>query len=295
VIKEKMSYVITFVASDARLAPLENAVLKNFLPMRLSIGGLEELHPQKACDFFVNKSLTLQEIKDLRRVLSAKKIDVFCLPLEGRRKKLLVSDMDATIVVGETLDELSAFAGVKEQVEEITRRAMNGEMDFHTALTQRVALLEGLFVGALEETYAAIQVMPGAHELVSLMKENGAKTVLVTGGFTYFAEGIANEVGFDHVHGNTLEIIDNTLSGRVLPPIMDKNSKLAYLQHYAVQEGLDLSQTLAIGDGANDLPMLEAAGLGIGYHPKSLLQEKLLNVILHGDLSAALYAQGFKF
>lgn len=289
-----MSYVLTFVAGDPVNNPLTEEFPAFLQDKGYTLTGFDWLEPQMALDIFTEKNLPKSEIQNMRNLLMDAQIDVFFMPVLGRRKKLLLADMDSTIVVGETLDELAAFAGMQDRVAEITRRAMNGEIDFQDALRERVGLLKTLSIDALEETASAIQIMRGAKELVETLKDHDAKTVLVTGGFTYFADDIGAEVGFDFIHGNRLEIEDDLLTGFVIPPILDKNSKLSFLKEYTAKLGLDPSETLAIGDGANDLPMLEAAGLGIGYQCKELLKERLVNIIQHGDLRAVLYAQGYK-
>ena len=289
-----MTHYLTFVAADTSENPLTNDFLAFLQDGGFDTSDISWLCPQKALDLHIQDDLSKTEVKNLRNKLRSQRIDVFFTPAQNRKKKMLLADMDSTIVVGETLDELAAFAGVKTQVEEITTRAMNGELDFDSALRERVGLLKNLPVEALEETASAVQLMTGAKSLVGTMKQNGAKTILVTGGFMFFAEDVRINAGFDFVHGNILEIEANVLTGNVIPPILDKNAKLAYLKDYSRKLGIDAQDIMAIGDGANDLPMLEAAGLGIGYYPKALLEERLINVILHGDLTAALYAQGYE-
>jgi len=189
-------------------------------------------------------------LDDLRARLDG--VDVFATPRAGRAKRLLIADMDATIVEGETLDELAARAGIGEKVAAITARAMAGELDFRAALAERVGLLAGLPEGALADTLAAMRLTPGAGELVAGMRAAGATCVLVSGGFTFF----------------TLEVRDGVLTGRVVEPVLDKDTKLTLLTQYVADLGLTPADVLAIGDGANDIPMLRAAGLGIGFHPK---------------------------
>jgi phosphoserine phosphatase len=232
-------------------------------------------------------------MKKLRAVFAEDKIDVLCMKAEGRRKKLLLADMDATIVTGETLDELAAKAGIGEKVAAITTRAMKGEIDFQAALKERVALLKGLSLAALSETLKETALSEGAMAMVRAMRADGATCVLVSGGFTFFTEAVAAQCGFHHHHGNILRHDGAILDGSVEEPILDKDSKLSYLRHYAQNLGLDLSQTVAVGDGANDLPMLAAAGLGIGYRPKPVLEDNLLNVLKYTDLRGVLYAQGY--
>ncbi|MCD8498220.1 MAG: phosphoserine phosphatase SerB [Alphaproteobacteria bacterium] len=204
----------------------------------------------------------------------------------------MLADMDSTIIAEETLDELAAYAGIKDQIAAITARAMNGELDFHAALRERVSLLQGLEEHALAETLERMKVNDGAPEFIAAMRKSGATCVLVSGGFTFFTGAVADKVGFHNHHGNTLLIEGGKLTGGVGEPILDKDSKLAYLKDYAGKLGISLAETLTIGDGANDLPMLKAAGLGIGYYPKKAVADEVDSVIQYGDFTAALYAQG---
>jgi phosphoserine phosphatase len=201
--------------------------------------------------------------------------------------------MDSTIVAGETLDELASHAGIRDKIAPITARAMRGELDFESALRERVSLLEGMDAAALEKTSARIKLNPGAGIFVQFMRSKGAKCILVSGGFTYFTDAFAKYAGFDDHHGNMLQIKDGKLTGQLEGEILDKNKKLSLLETYRQSLNLKIDETMAIGDGANDLPMLQKSGLGIGYKPKPLLLEALPNCIIHGDLTAALYAQGF--
>ncbi|MBM3616916.1 MAG: phosphoserine phosphatase SerB [Alphaproteobacteria bacterium] len=223
-------------------------------------------------------------------------VDAILQPLDGfRHRRLLVSDMDSTIIQQECIDELADELGLKPQVSEITERAMNGELDFKAALRERVALLKGLEVAALERVYTdRITLMPGAKTLVQTMREDGAQCLLVSGGFTYFTERVRRAVGFHADHANTLNLHAGALDGTVLEPILDKESKLASLKGAAAQMGIPLEATLALGDGANDLPMLQAAGLGIAYHAKPSVRAAAKACIDHGDLTVALFAQGYR-
>jgi phosphoserine phosphatase len=229
-------------------------------------------------------------LDDLRARLDG--VDVFATPRAGRAKRLLIADMDATIVEGETLDELAARAGIGEKVAAITARAMAGELDFRAALAERVGLLAGLPESALADTLAAMRLTPGAGELVAGMRAAGATCVLVSGGFTFFTGAVARRCGFHAHHGNVLEVRDGVLTGRVAEPVLDKDTKLTLLTQYVADLGLAPADVLAIGDGANDIPMLRAAGLGIGFRPKPAVAAAVDAHIVHGDLTAALYAQG---
>ena len=229
----------------------------------------------------------------LTAALAGAPIDAAVLPAGNRRKRLLIADMDSTIVTGETLDELAAFAGVGERVAAITRRSMNGELDFAAALRERVALLHGLPIGALERTWAGVHLSPGARTLVATMRANGASTALVSGGFTWFTSRVAALCSFDVHRANTLLDDGRVLLGEVGEPILDRYAKLATLQEFAVARGLDLNDCLAVGDGANDLDMIRAAGLGIAYRAKPIVAAEARARVLHGDLRTLLYFQGY--
>jgi phosphoserine phosphatase len=251
------------------------------------------LENDKAADFDIPKALTIDEMKKLREKFDDDKIDIFCTRAEGREKTLFLADMDSTIVTSETLDELGAQAGLKEKIAKITERAMRGEIDFQGALKERVNMLTDLPAETLEKTLNKTEISEGARSLLKKLKNQGVFCVLVSGGFTFFTNAIADKLNFDAHHGNVLQIQDGKLTGNVQEPILDKNAKLNFLKLYCEELSLDLDETIAIGDGANDLPMLEAAGLGIGYHPKPLLEDQLLNCIRHTNLTSVLYMQGY--
>ncbi|MDE1897323.1 MAG: phosphoserine phosphatase SerB, partial [Rhodospirillales bacterium] len=198
-----------------------------------------------------------------------------------------------TIITAETLDELAAFAGVKEQVAALTTRAMNGELDFAAALHERVALLKGLRLSALEETWKEIRYMPGAKTLVATMNAFGATTALISGGFSFFTARVAQELGFATHRANILLDDGAALTGEVAEPILDKQAKLAALEEFAAQRAVKLTATLSVGDGANDLPMLQAAGLGVAYRAKPVVAAELVNRVEHTDLTSLLFAQGY--
>lgn len=228
-------------------------------------------------------------------LLTLPECDVVTQPLAYRRKKLLVSDMDSTLIEQECIDELAGFLGIKDQVALITERAMNGELNFKAALRERVMLLKGLPQSALQEVYnTKITLMPGAKTLVATMKAHGAYCLLVSGGFTFFTSRIREVLGFDEDHSNELDFADGVLTGNVKEPILDKESKLASLLESCSKLHIEPSQSLAVGDGANDLPMIQAAGLGVAYHAKPVVQEQARACVNHNDLSALLYIQGYK-
>lgn len=220
-------------------------------------------------------------------------VDVFVQPAANRKKRLIVADMDSTMIPVECIDELADYAGLKPQIAEVTERAMRGELDFAAALDARVALLKGLEESAIDRCLAErVTLMSGARTLIGTMRARGATAVLVSGGFTRFAEPVGAEIGFDRVIANRLLIEDGALTGAVAKPIVDSATKEDTLRAVAAELGLDLSQTLAVGDGANDLPMIRAAGMGVAYHAKPIVATAAGARVDYGDLTALLYAQG---
>jgi phosphoserine phosphatase len=216
-------------------------------------------------------------------------------PAENRRKKLLISDMDSTVIGQECLDELADFAGLKAEVSAITERAMRGELDFAAALTTRVALLKGLDLPALDACYSQrITLNPGAKELVATMKAHGARTVLVSGGFRFFTSRVARAADFDADRANTLIDDGKALTGAVAQPILGREAKLAALKEEAAALGLTPADAIALGDGANDLDMIRAAGLGVAYKAKPIVAAETRARIQHTDLTAALFFQGYR-
>lgn len=291
-----MTHILTLIASDTRLSIAHLETLEKFIGSRgLGINGRPEwLDTHKAADVPVQNGATMAQMKELRAIFGNDKIDVICTQTLHRKKKLLLADMDSTIVTTETLDELAGKMGIKDKIAAITMRSMKGELDFESSLRERVGLLKGLPLTALQETLDETEFCDGAEELIHTMRDGGATCVLVSGGFTFFTGAVAAKAGFHHHHGNTLNDDGVALLGTVGDDILDKDSKLTYLKSYTQKLGLDLNQSVAIGDGANDLPMLAAAGLGIGYRPKPILSENLLNVLQFADLTGVLYAQGYK-
>jgi phosphoserine phosphatase len=222
-------------------------------------------------------------------------VDVVVQPAHGRAKKLLVADMDSTMITIECIDELADYAGIKPQIAEVTERAMRGELDFEAALDARVALLKGLEESAIDRCHAErVVLMPGARALIRTMKAHGARTVLVSGGFTVFADRVADAIGFDRALSNRLGLAEGVLDGTVARPIVGAAAKRDTLIAERDALGLTPAQTLAVGDGANDIPMIEEAGLGIAYHAKPKTAAAADARIERGDLTALLYAQGYK-
>ena len=228
------------------------------------------------------------------RDLQALQLDLAIQPEAGRRKRLLIADMDSTMIRQECIDELAAEAGVGAYVAGITARAMNGELDFEAALRERVGLLKGL-----PETVIAtvirdrITLMPGGEALLRTMKAHGAYTALVSGGFTAFTSAIAARLGFDENRANTLLVAEGKLTGEVATPILGKEAKVTALEEITAKLGIGADQVIAVGDGANDLPMLHRAGTGVALHAKPKVQEEAQIRVNHGDLTALLYLQGY--
>ena len=219
--------------------------------------------------------------------------DVVVQPRADRAKRLLVADMDSTMITVECIDELADYAGLKPQIAAVTEQAMRGELDFEAALDARVALLAGLSADAIERCQAErVRLMPGARTLVQTMRAGGARTVLVSGGFTVFADRVGEAIGFDRVVANRLGLAGGALDGTVGRPIVGNATKRALLVEERDALGLAPAATLAVGDGANDIPMIEAAGLGIAYHAKPKTAAAAAARIEHGDLTALLWAQG---
>ncbi len=231
----------------------------------------------------------------LRSELAGSPIDVIVQPAANRRKKLLVADMDSTMIGQECIDELADFVGMKAHVAAITERAMRGEIAFEPALRQRVALLGGLDVQIVAKVIdERITLTPGGRALVQTMRAHGAHTALVSGGFTHFTNEIAERIGFDSTQANILVIEDGEFAGLVHEPILGKEAKLAALLRLREVHGLLRQETLAVGDGANDFAMLEEAGLGVAFHAKPALAAAAHARIDHADLTALLYAQGYR-
>jgi phosphoserine phosphatase len=261
--------------------------------VRDALGGgtLDVLSPDEAIDIAVANA---PDMAAVRAALNGAAVDAIATNAVERRKALLIADMDSTIVTGETLDELADFVGLKAHIAAITARAMNGELDFKAALRERVAMLQGLPVGALEQTWQRVRLTPGARELVATMRAHGAYAALVSGGFSFFTGRVAALCGFDMHRSNTLLDDGNALTGRVAEPILDRDTKLATLAKLADQRGLPLSATLAVGDGANDLDMLSAAGLGVAFRAKPIVAAAAQARVDHADLRALLFAQGYR-
>ncbi len=234
--------------------------------------------------------------KEVQFALNGLTLDINIVTAEPqlRRNRLLVADMESTIIRQECLDELADFVGLRDRISEITARAMRGELDFEAAIKERVGLLKDMDAGKLEEVYAKrVTLMPGAGILLATMKANGAHCALVSGGFDFFAERICKRLGFDDFRANRLEIEGGKLTGKVMEPILGREAKLAALEGYKKEMGLQRALTMATGDGANDLAMIKAAGLGVAFRAKPVVAAEADASITHGDLTALLYLQGY--
>jgi phosphoserine phosphatase len=224
----------------------------------------------------------------------AQGLDINLVATDKRRKTLLVADMDSTIINVECLDELADMAGLKPQIAAITERAMRGELEFEAALKERVGMLKGLKLDALERTYAErVRLNPGAKSLLATMRSHGAHTMLVSGGFGFFTRRVAEAAGFHVERGNTLLDDGAALTGEVAMPILGREAKLQALEEAVDTLGLDFADSLAVGDGANDLAMIQRAGLGVAYHAKPVVAQAASAAINHNDLTALLYLQGY--
>lgn len=258
-------------------------------------GSAAWLSPGTACDLpFEGRP----SMADARAALGDAAVDVTVQAARGRRKRLLLADMDSTIVTGETLDEMAARAGLGEKIAAITARAMNGELDFREALRERVGMLAGHDAAIIAQTLAEVRLSPGAETLARTMAAHGARTLLVSGGFTQFTEAVRDRAGFHEDRANRLEVAGGRLTGRVVEPILDKDAKHATLREAASTLGIGLDATVAVGDGANDLPMILAAeragGLGVAYRAKPTVRAAAAVSVCHADLTALLYFQGYR-
>jgi phosphoserine phosphatase len=290
-------YILTLIANP------DNPVLTSTLVAEVAtaVGSTKSpqwLAPDIACDILIEEVQPFESkivLAIAQQLLVTTAIDVAIQPCAHRRKRLLIADMDSTIIGQECIDELGAAFGLKSQIAEITTRAMNGEFPFEDSLIRRVNLLKGLPQAALEEVFnTRISLNPGAKELVATMRANGAYCALISGGFTYFTQRIAKMTGFDFNDANSLIFENGLLSGEVTLPILGRESKLVALKKIRSDRHLLKEDVIAVGDGANDLAMITEAGLGVAYHAKAKVAEIADVAIKHSDLTALLYLQGYK-
>ena len=292
-----MDSVLTVIA-DPATRPLSAADLSDaeatLHAAGARTGAPDWLAPAAACDLPFDGLPVEAAEQAARRAFTDAPFDLAAQPAEGRRKALLVADMESTIIGQEMIDELAEAAGLRPRVEEITRRAMAGELDFESALRTRVGLLAGLPARVLDEAARRITLNPGARTLVRTMRRNGAYTALVSGGFTHFTTRVKAACGFDEDRANRLLLDGDRLSGTVGEPVQGRGAKLEAMKELAADRGLELDAVCAVGDGANDADMLAGAGLGVAYRGKAPARAAARTCIDHGDLSGLLYLQGYR-
>jgi phosphoserine phosphatase len=290
-----MSLVATLICNPADPA-LDSTIVDGARAVLPSPAAADWLFHEVAVDIpFEGSDDIAAIVKRLRAARGDLPIDIVVQPQALRRKKLFLADMDSTMIGQECIDELADYAGLKAHVAGITERAMRGEVEFEPALRERVALLGGLAVGVVDEVLKQrITPTPGGRELVMTMRAHGAYTCLISGGFTLFTNAVAEMIGFQENRANELKVEDGKLSGKVVEPILGRAAKLATLIELRESFDLDEIDTLVTGDGANDLGMIEAAGLGVAYHAKPAVAAAAAARIDHGDLTALLYIQGYR-
>jgi phosphoserine phosphatase len=290
-----MKNVLTLIAGSERLDHSAVAAARDAMAAAgATAGDAEWLSQGQACDIPFDGKPPLDIAVVLHDTLAGLPVDLVAQPTDGRRKKLLVADMESTIIDNEMIDELAAEFGLGEQMAALTARTMRGELDFAESLVERVRMLEGLDAAVVERLRGNIRINPGAAQLVATMRANGAYCALVSGGFTVYCDYVRDLLGFDHSQANRLEIVDGRLTGRVVKPILDRHAKQACLLRLTEQLSLPPAATIAVGDGANDLSMVLSAGLGVAYHGKPILAEAAALRVDRGDLTALLYAQGYR-
>ena len=283
-----MSHVLSLIAAPSALTASRVMHVRRVVPCTDETW----LAPGEACDLGLRDS-DPDILVRARDALADAGVDVNLIARAGRRKRLLVADMESTLIENEMIDELAETIGIGEAVAGITFRAMNGELDFATALRERVALLAGLSVERLATVAARIRIMPGAACLIATMRAQGAFTAIVSGGFTVFTGLVRRQLGADHDEGNDLEIAAGSLTGTVREPILTRDGKVQALRRLAAKLEIAVEDALAVGDGANDVPMLQTAGLGVAFRAKPAVAAAARVRITHGDLTALLFLQGF--
>jgi phosphoserine phosphatase len=285
-----MKYVLTLIGKELTAETLRRAAAA-----LQGAGAPAWLAPGEAADLRFAGPLPEAARRRLAEAFSGLPLDMAVQPADGRRRRLLIADMDSTIITVECIDEMADMLGLKPRIAAITARAMAGELDFAAALKERVAMLKGLTLADLERVYdERVRLTPGARELVQTMRAHGAHTALVSGGFDFFTKRVAAAAGFDEETANRLRLDGERLDGTVQEPIVDAASKLATLRRLTRAHGLTPNATMAVGDGANDLQMIRAAGLGVAFHGKPALARAAPVAIRYADLTALLYLQGYR-
>ena len=289
-----MAFVATLVANPSN--PVLTPAIAEQAADRVKASGLYWLADGIACDIALRDDSDIAAARDtILAVIAGAPVDLAVQETETRRKKLLIADMDSTMIGQECIDELAAEVGLKEKVAAITARAMNGEIAFEPALRERVALLKGLPVSVVDEVIEKrITLTPGGRELIATMKAKGCYTALVSGGFTVFTSRIAATLGFDENRANILLAEDGRLTGEVAEPILGKQAKVDALTDISERLGISPQEAMAVGDGANDLGMLHLSGAGVALHAKPAVAAEAKIRIDHGDLTALLYLQGYR-
>jgi phosphoserine phosphatase len=289
-----MSFVATLISNPAD--PRVTSALADRAARALGASAVDWLDEGVACDLTVASSMSPTKAEAiLRAAIGEAPVDCAVQPASTRRRGILIADMDSTMIEQECIDELADMVGVKDHVAAITARAMNGEIPFEGALRERVALLEGMDVAVIGRVIEErITLAPGGRELVATMNAAGAWTMLVSGGFTAFTARIAEMLGFHEHQANTLLEADGKLTGKVAEPILGREAKASALRAVAARLGLTPADALAVGDGANDLGMVEIAGTGVALHAKPVVAAAAPIRIDHGDLTALLYLQGYR-
>lgn len=289
-------HVLTLIsaARDGLAAETVDAIRDALTHLGADAGRPDWLAPGTVCDLPFSDLNDDQADAAARAILGDAPVDVLAQPTAERRKRLLIADMESTLIENEMLDELADYVGKRAEIAAITARAMNGELDFRGALDARVKLLAGLDQSVLDESAKLIRYMPGAHALIATMQANGAHTAIVSGGFRWYTGLVAKTLGVGQEFGNLLEISHGKLTGKVVPPVLGREAKLETLVRLATEFSLPLSATLATGDGANDLDMIGAAGLGVAFRAKPIVATQAKWRVMHGDLTALLYAQGYR-
>jgi len=292
-----MTQVLTLiggVGTDGIITDLAAEVLSALVDAGAAAQPPDWLKPREACDIYFSGIGSADAAAIAGDQLAKVPIDVAVQSVAGRCKRLLVADMESTIITRELVDEIARLTGLGSQIAEITGRSMRGEIDFAQSLRERVAMLAGLRAELLDQVEELIELMPGAHTLVRTMKHVGARTALVSGGFGRFAAVAAERCGFDEYHANHLEICDGKLTGKVAEPILDRTGKRETLERIARRFRLPLEACLAVGDGANDIDMLQSAGLGVAFHAKPAVAAVARFRLDHADLTGLLYLQGYR-